>query len=81
MFKRATITEMGHVEALAGRILFLKGSVEMVPAAPVEKIAGFDRQLENIQRFGPTFLALQSFEKAQASGDPRINRGGHRWMV
>ncbi len=29
---------MRHVEALAERILFLKGDVEMVPAGPVEKI-------------------------------------------
>jgi hypothetical protein len=26
--------------------------------------AAFDRQLENIQRFGPGYLALQSFEKS-----------------
>ena len=118
LFKRTAITEMGHVEALAERILFLKGDVEMSLAAPVEKItdpaamlakarqmeessanaynqaalecaagadaaskqiferligdeeghfAQFDRQLENIQRFGPSYLALQSFEKAPAT--------------
>jgi bacterioferritin len=117
LFKRTAITEMGHVEALAERILFLKGDVEMSLAAPVEKIADpaamlakarqmeessanaynqaalecaagadaaskqilglisdeeghfaqFDRQLENIKRFGPSYLALQSFEKAPAS--------------
>jgi bacterioferritin len=39
LFKRIAIEEMGHVEALSERILFLKGDVEMVPAAPVEKIA------------------------------------------
>src|ERR1039457_5235732 len=39
LFKRTAITEMGHVEALAERILFLKGDVEMSLAAPVEKIA------------------------------------------
>ena len=114
LFKRTAITEMGHVEALAERILFLKGDVEMAAAAPVEKIvepaamlakarhmeessalaynqaaldcaaaadaasrqiferlvgdeeghfSEFDRQLENIQRFGPSYLALQSFDK------------------
>lgn len=118
LFKRTAITEMGHVEALAERILFLKGDVEMSLTAPVEKIvdpaamlakarqmeessanaynqaalecaagadaaskqiferligdeeghfADFDRQLENIQRFGPSYLALQSFEKAPPS--------------
>jgi bacterioferritin len=115
LLKRIAIEEMGHVERLAERILFLKGDVEMVSAAPVEKItdpekilakaaemetAGvasynqaalkcgqnadaaskqvfealvndeerhfdqFDKQLENIKRFGPSYLALQSFEKA-----------------
>lgn len=115
LFKRIAIQEMGHIERLAERILFLKGDVEMVPAGPVEKItdpqkilakasdmeqAGvasynqsalkcgenadaaskqvfeglvndeeqhfdmFDKQLENINRFGPSYLALQSFEKA-----------------
>jgi bacterioferritin len=30
--------EMGHVEALAERILFLKGDVQMAATAPVETI-------------------------------------------
>jgi bacterioferritin len=38
LFKRAAITEMGHVEKLAERILFLKGDIEMVPGFAVEKI-------------------------------------------
>ena len=38
LFKRIAIQEMGHLELLAERILFLKGDVEMVPAGPVEKI-------------------------------------------
>lgn len=112
LFRRIAIQEMGHVEKLAERILFLKGDAEMAPACPVEKItdpaamlekarqmeqgsvrdynqaalacsadadAGskqvfeslindeeshfdqFDQQLDNIQRFGPSYLALQSF--------------------
>ena len=112
LFKRTAIEEMGHVELLAERILFLKGEVEMSPSGPVEKIndpqamlvkaAGmengsvsdyngmalecsanadaiskqlfeslvadeerhfdlYDKQLDNIKRFGPTYLALQSF--------------------
>jgi bacterioferritin len=116
LLKRIAIEEMGHVEKLAERILFLKGDVEMVAAAPVQKItdpekilakaaemeqAGvasynqaaikcgqnadsaskqlfealvndeerhfdqFDKQLDNIKRFGPSYLALQSFEKNQ----------------
>ncbi len=115
MFKRIAIQEMGHVERLAERILFLKGDVEMASAGPVEKITDpqkilaraaamedeavgiynqfalkcsenadaatkqvfealvndeethfdeFDKQLDNIKRFGPNYLALQSFNKA-----------------
>ena len=115
LFKRTAIAEMGHVEALAERILFLKGDVQMAAAAPVETIADpaamlakaiemeqgsardynaaaqtcganadsvskqlfehlvadeeghqneFDRQLENIRRFGLSYLALQSFGAA-----------------
>lgn len=112
VFKRTAIQEMGHAEQLAERILFLKGDVEMVPAAPVEKIVDpeamlakgmamedesaefynkaalacsaeadsaskqvfeqlvrdeeghsnqFEKQRDNIKRFGPSYLALQSF--------------------
>ena len=35
LFKRTAIMEMGHVEALAERILFLKGDVLMAAAEPV----------------------------------------------
>ena len=38
LFKQTAIEEMGHVELLAERILFLKGDVEMGLAAEVEKI-------------------------------------------
>jgi bacterioferritin len=112
LFKRIAIQEMGHVELLAERILFLKGDVEMVPAGPVEKIHDpeaillkvmameedgvktynkaaqecaanadsaskqifeklvideeghydqFEKQHDNIKRFGLSYLALQSF--------------------
>ena len=124
LLRQIAIEEMGHVERLAERILFLKGDVKMVAAGPVEQItdaqkilakaaameqAGvasyneaaikcgqnadaaskqvfealvndeerhfdqFDKQLENIKRFGPNYLALQSFdetpEKPAATGD------------
>ena len=120
LFKRTAIEEMGHVELLAERILFLKGDVEMVPSGPVEtiqdpeamvkKAAGmeegsaadynaaalecsanadsatksifeglvadeerhyeqFDQQLDNIARFGPNYLALQSFSGPSEGGD------------
>jgi bacterioferritin len=121
LFKRTAIVEMGHVEALAERILFLKGDVLMAAAVSVEPITDpakmlakaiemeqgssrdyntaaqncgsnadavskqlferlvgdeegheneFDRQLENIRRFGPSYLALQSFGSAAAPEPP-----------
>lgn len=124
LFKRIAIEEMGHTEALAERILFLKGDVEMAPAGPVEKITDpaamlakaaqmedssatdynssaiacsensdaaskqiferlvgdeerhfdiFDKQLENIKRFGPNYLALQSFETLEESSSPQAS--------
>ncbi len=124
MFKRVAIMEMGHVEKLAERILFLKGEVNMAPAGPVEKItdpqkilqraaalereaAGtyngfaiksgenadasskqmfealvndeehhydeFEKQLDNIKRFGPNYLALQSFSGSPAEGKPEAD--------
>jgi bacterioferritin len=124
MFKRIAIMEMGHVERLADRILFLNGDVEMVTAGPVEKSTEaqkilakaaameqdgvssynqfalkcsenadavskqlfealvndeeghfdeFDKQLDNIKRFGPSYLALQSFNKASAEAKPEAD--------
>lgn len=122
LFKRIAVQEMGHVERLAERILFLKGDVKMELAGPVESITDaekmvaraaqmeeesaaaynkwalecsanadsaskqmfeslvadeeghydiFDKQLDNIKRFGPNYLALQSFESGpQESGAP-----------
>ena len=46
MFKRISIQEMGHVEVLAERILFLKGEVEMVLADEVEKIHDVSEMLK-----------------------------------
>jgi bacterioferritin len=117
LLKRTAIVEMGHVEKLAERILFLNGDVKMVVAGSVEAITepaqmlqraagmeqqsardynkaalecsanadavskqlfealvadeeghfdAFDKQLDNIKRFGPSYLALQSFESGPA---------------
>jgi bacterioferritin len=38
LFKRTAIVEMGHVEQLAERILFLKGDVKMAAASAVQPI-------------------------------------------
>jgi len=112
LFKKTAIVEMGHVEVLAERILFLKGEIEMQASSKVEKITDpvailtkaiemertsardynlaaqkcggaadaasklifeslvrdeeghqdqFDKQLDNVKRFGAAYLALQSF--------------------
>jgi len=119
LFKRIAIQEMGHVELLADRILFLKGDVDMKMAGDVERITDaaqmlakaaqmeedsaraynsavlecaanadsvskqifehlvqdeerhydeFDKQLDNIKRFGPSYLALQSFDRTPEDG-------------
>lgn len=119
LFKRIAIQEMGHVERLAERILFLKGDVNMTTAGEVERVAGpeqmlakaaqmeeesakayndaalqcganadsvskqmfeqlvqdeeghfdeFDKQLDNIKRFGLSYLALQSFSRTPEGG-------------
>jgi bacterioferritin len=121
LFKRIAIQEMGHLEVLADRILFLKGDVEMVAAGPVEKILEpeailvkvmameedgvktynqaaqecaanadaatkqlferlvgdeeghfdqYEKQHDNIKRFGLSYLALQSFGGAAAGSAP-----------
>jgi bacterioferritin len=121
LFKRIAIQEMGHVERLAERVLFLKGEVRMQAAGEVEPITEpekmlakatrmeeesaqaynaaalqcgskadsmskqifeqlvgdeeqhfdeFDKQLDNIKRFGPSYLALQSFNRTpERSGE------------
>jgi bacterioferritin len=39
LFKKTAIVEMGHVEAVSERILFLKDEVEMQASSAVEKIS------------------------------------------
>ena len=46
LFKRTAIEEMGHVEKLAERILFLKGEVEMKPSEAVKNIHDVKKMLE-----------------------------------
>jgi len=122
LFKRTAIEEMGHVEALAERILFLKGEVEMTPSEDVKKVHDvkkmlkqaadmevssvkdynlwanecsanadamskqvfeglvadeerhfdqYDTEMENIEKFGENYLALQSMERSKSmSGQP-----------
>lgn len=123
LLKRTAIVEMGHIEKLADRILFLKGDVKMAATGSVQTITdaaeiltcaakmesdsaqdynkaavecaanadavtkqvfeslvndeeahfdAFDKQLDNIKRFGPSYLALQSFggpAEAEEAGD------------
>jgi bacterioferritin len=46
LFKQTAIEEMLHIERLAERVLFLKGDVEMVSAAEVQKIHDVGKMLE-----------------------------------
>ena len=46
LFKRTALAEMLHIERLAERILFLKGEVEMVASAEVEKLPDVPKMLE-----------------------------------
>ena len=117
LFRRTAIEEMGHTEMLAERILFLKGEVEMVTSAEVNKIHDvkamlelarqmeeksardynlwanqcaanadsvskkifealvedeerhfdqYDVEMENIEKFGDRYLALQSIERSKS---------------
>jgi bacterioferritin len=117
LFKRTAIEEMLHAEQLAERILFLKGEVEMVVSAQVQKIHDvramlelskkmeedavmtynmwanecganadsvskrlfealvvdeerhydqYDDEVENIEKFGDRYLALQSIERSKS---------------
>ena len=116
LFKTTAIQEMGHVEILAERVLFLKGEVEMVVSDEVKKIHNvgemlvkarkmeeesardynlwanecsqnadsaskkifealvddeerhfdqFDTEMENMEKFGDSYLALQSIERSK----------------
>lgn len=117
LFKQTAIQEMGHVETLAERILFLKGDVAMNPAEGIKQIKTvrdmlerarqmeedsareyniwanecsanadaaskkifealvddeerhfdqFDQEMENIDKFGEGYLALQSIERSKS---------------
>jgi bacterioferritin len=46
LFKRTAIEEMGHVERLADRILFLKGEIAMEASSDVQKIHDVKEMLE-----------------------------------
>ena len=123
LFKRTAIEEMGHVEALAERILFLKGEVEMKAAGDVKKTHDvkemlkqaadmesgsvrdyniwanecsanadamskqvfeglvadeerhfdqYDTELDNIRKFGESYLVLQSIERSKTISNPPV---------
>lgn len=116
LFKRTAIEEMGHIEMLAERILFLKGEVMMKASGEVETIHTvkemldysskdeqnaakqynlwanecaanadsvskklfenlvmdeerhydqFDTEMDNMDKFGDNYLALQSIERSK----------------
>lgn len=116
LFKKTAIEEMGHIEKLSERILFLKGDVEMKAAHDVAQIRDvrkmlemaakmendsakeynewanvcaanadaiskqlfeelvadeerhydqYDTEVEHIEKFGASYLALQSIERSK----------------
>jgi bacterioferritin len=118
LFRKTATEEMGHIEMLAERILFLKGEVLMKASKEVEPIHEvremiefsrsdemsaiknynvwanecavnadsvskkmfenlvvdeerhfdqFDNELDNLERFGDNYLALQSMERSKAN--------------
>ena len=119
LFKRTAIDEMLHIEKLAERILFLKGTVELKAAEEVSKLHNvkemlkkgrameegsaqdynkwanecaanndsmtkkifedlvgdeerhydqYDIEMENLEKFGDRYLALQSIERSKNRG-------------
>ena len=50
LFKQIAIQEMGHLELLAERILFLKGDVVMVESAAVETITEPEAMLVDVYK-------------------------------
>lgn len=121
LFRKTAIEEMGHIELLAERILFLKGEVIMKPSRDVEPIQQvkemlefsrsdemsaiknyniwsnecsahadsvskklfenlvvdeerhydqFDIEMDNLDRFGDNYLALQSIERSKTISQP-----------
>jgi bacterioferritin len=123
LFKRTAIEEMGHIERLSERILFLKGDVRLVPGEPPQAITDpgrilarasameeasvldynqaakdcaadsdaqskqlfesligdeerhqnqYEREQDNIRRFGPSYLALQAMQgSAEPPAEPK----------
>ncbi len=121
LFKKTAIEEMGHIELLADRILFLKGEIFMKASRDVEPIQEvkemlefsrsdemsairnynvwsnecsanadsvskklfenlvvdeerhfdqFDIEMDNLDRFGDNYLALQSIERSKTISQP-----------
>jgi len=72
LFRRTAIQEMGHIEELAERIIFLGGDVEMVAAQPVKKVTEVKamlemaRQMEDESAREYNQFANQSAENADA---------------
>jgi bacterioferritin len=69
LFKRIAITEMGHVERLAERILFLKGDVNMVTAAEVERITDPQEMLAKAANMEETSAREYNEWAKEASGN------------
>lgn len=71
LFKQTAIEEMLHIERLAERVLFLKGDVEMVAAAQVQKIDDVGKMLECARQMEEASVRLynQSANECGAHAD------------
>lgn len=120
LFRRTAIVEMGHIERIAERILFLNGDVELKPSTEVKQVTDvremlalsssmeeqsikdynawaiecgnhadaasrkvfedlvadeerdfsqYNTEIDNIERFGDNYLALQSMTQGGAGPD------------
>ncbi len=66
LFKRTAIQEMGHVEILAERILFLKGEVTMQVAEDVKLVRDVDQILEMARKMEETVLGITTYGRMNA---------------
>lgn len=54
LFRRTAIQEMGHIETLAERILFLKGDVDMKASAEVKRVRDVREMLDMARQMEET---------------------------
>ena len=82
-FKRIAIQEMGHVERLAERIIFLKGDVEMVAAGPSEKVTNPQKMLAKAGAMERELSKSTTNSRCKLARAPtlRPDRPSRRWSM